>query len=186
MDCLDELPPFFAQQASRCAELGIDVAQFEVSHAAMRVRTWRDYVRLRDGLEALADGNRENVWNGRPISKVLLNVPIPLASGAEVRLIELIPPFHQRVYRMGWEHIGFVVGEEVDGFARRHRASLTGQQFQSPACEPYYVMFGDYTHVKFYRHSLADVCVLEGGSLEGFEHVDWAPDDPLAGPYEVA
>jgi hypothetical protein len=33
-------------------------------------------------------------------------------------LIELIPPVHQRVYRMGLEHLGVVVGEEIDDFSR--------------------------------------------------------------------
>jgi hypothetical protein len=50
--------------------------------------------------------------------------------------IELIPPVHQRVYRMGLEHLGVVVGEEIDEFSRVHRPALTGQQFQSPDVEP--------------------------------------------------
>jgi hypothetical protein len=33
---------------------------------------------------------------------------------------------HQRVYRMGLEHLGVVVGEEFDEFSRVHRAALTG------------------------------------------------------------
>src|SRR5438128_11429026 len=55
-------------------------------------------------------------------------------------LIELIPPVHQRVYRMRLEHLGVVVGEEIDDFSRVHRAALTGQQFQSPEVEPYYIL----------------------------------------------
>ena len=76
-------------------------------------------------------------------------------------LIELIPPVHQRVYKMGLEHLGVVVGEEVDAFSRLHRAALTGQQFQSADNEPYYVLFEDFTHVKFYRRSLRSE--IEGG-----------------------
>jgi hypothetical protein len=77
---------------------------------------------------------------------------------------------------MGLEHLGIVVGEEVDAFSREHRAALTGQQFQGADCEPYYVLFEDFTHVKFYRHSLYDVCVLEGATFAGFVHVDdWVP-----------
>ena len=47
---------------------------------------------------------------------------------------------------MGLEHLGVVVGEDVDDFSRVHRAALTGQQFQSPYVEPYYVLFEDFTH----------------------------------------
>ena len=58
-----------------------------------------------------------------------------------------------------------------------HRAALTGQQFQSPDVEPYYVLFEDFTHVKFYRRSLHDGVLLQGARrFEGFSHVDdWVP-----------
>jgi hypothetical protein len=91
--------------------------------------------------------------------------------------IELIPPVHQRVYKMGLEHLGVVIGDEVDDFSREHRAALTGQQFQSADVEPYYVLFEDFTHVKFYRRLLYDGIVLQhGATFDGFVHVDdWVP-----------
>ncbi len=155
---------------------GIDIAPYPLSHLAVRVTDWDLYVHQRTLLERHARANSEDVWNGRPISKVLLAEPLDVLDGTPVSLIELIPPVHQRVYRMGLEHLGIVVGEEVDAFSREHRAALTGQQFQSADCEPYYVLFEDFTHVKFYRHSLYDVCVLEGATFDGFVHVDdWVP-----------
>ena len=127
-------------------------------------------------LERHAVANRENVWNGRPISLIVLAEPLGVLDGQVVPLIELIPPVHQRVYKMGLEHLGVVVGDEVDAFSRRHRAALTGQQFQSAANEPYYVLFEDFTHVKFYRRSLRAAVELEGGTFDGFHHVDdWVP-----------
>jgi hypothetical protein len=58
---------------------------------------------------------------------IVLAESLDVLDGTPVSLIELIPPVHQRVYRMGLEHLG-VVGEEVDDFSRVHRAALTGQQ----------------------------------------------------------
>jgi hypothetical protein len=66
---------------------------------------------------------------------------------------------------MGLAHLGVVVGEDVDAFAREHRAALTGQQFQCTDCEPYYVLFEDFTHVKFYRWSLYDVCLRKEADI---------------------
>ena len=107
---------------------------------------------------------------------IVLAEPLDVLDGTPVSLIELIPPVHQRVYRMGLEHLGVVVGEDIDEFSRVHRAALTGQQFQSPHVEPYYVLFEDFTHVKFYRRSLSDVRVLQGATFDGFVHVDdWVP-----------
>ena len=83
---------------------------------------------------------------------------------------------HQRVYRMGLEHLGVVVGDEFDEFSRVHRAALTGQQFQSAAVDPVYVLFEDFSHVKFYRRSFFDVVEDEEGRFDGFSHVDdWVP-----------
>ncbi|WP_158283010.1 VOC family protein [Nocardioides silvaticus] len=184
-ELLQAIPAFEAAQAERCAGLGIDVSGFALSHVAVRCRTWRDYLRVRDALEQVAVANLENVWNGRPISKILLADPVPVSAGRTVPMIELIPPFHQRVYRMGLEHVGYVVGEQIDGFEKAHLGVLTGKQFQGTLNTPVYRLFPDYTHVKFYRRSLHDVCVLEGAEFAGFRHAEWSPTDPDAGPYEV-
>jgi len=175
-DILGDYRAFTQLQRDRLAARGIDIVPYELSHLAYRVPDWDQYVHVRTLLERHATANLESVWNGRPMSKILLAEPLEVLDGAIVPLIELIPPVHQRVYRMGLEHLGVVIGGEVDEFSRVHRAALTGQQFQSPYNEPYYVLFEDFTHVKFYRRSLRDVCELEGARFEGFQHVDdWVP-----------
>ena len=76
------------------------------SHIAFRVPEWDQYIHLRTRLERHAIANRENVWNGRPISLIVLTEPLEVLDGKAVPLIELIPPVHQRVYKMGLEHLG--------------------------------------------------------------------------------
>ena len=175
-DIIGDYRGFVAQRHARLLARGIDIRPYPLSHLAVRVAEWDQYVHVRTLLERHATANLENVWNGRPISKILLVTPLEVLDGTAVPLIELIPPVHQRVYKMGLEHIGVVVGEGVDAFSREHRAALTGQQFQSADNEPYYTLFEDFTHVKFYRRSLYDACVLEGARFDGFVHVDgWVP-----------
>ena len=175
-DIIGDYRGFAAMQRDRLAARGIDIAPYPLSHLAVRVADWDLYVHQRTLLERHASANREDVWNGRPISKIVLAEPLQVLDGTPVSRIELIPPVHQRVYRMGLEHLGVVVGEEFDEFSRVHRAALTGQQFQSPNVEPVYVLFEDFTHVKFYRRSFFDVVEDEEGRFEGFSHVDdWVP-----------
>jgi len=175
-DLIGDYGAFTARQRDRLAARGIDIAPYELSHLAVRVPEWDQYVHLRTLLERHAVANRENVWNGRPISLLVLTEPLEVLDGKVVPDIELIPPVHQRVYKMGLEHLGVVVGEEVDAFSHQHRAALTGQQFQSAANEPYYVLFEDFTHVKFYRRSLRAGIEMEGGVFDGIHHVDdWVP-----------
>ena len=156
-DIIGDYRAFAARQRDRLVARGIDIAPYPLSHLAVRVADWDLYVHQRTLIERHARSNRENVWNGRPISLIVLAEPLEVLDGAQVSRIELIPPVHQRVYRMGLEHLGVVVGEDFDDFSRVHRAVLTGQQFQSADIEPYYILFEDFTHVKFYRRSFFDV-----------------------------
>ena len=170
---------FAAQQRDRLLERGIDISPYSLSHIAYRVPEWDQYVRVRTQLERHAKANRENVWNGRPISLILFD-QLEVLDGKKLPMIELIPPVHQRVYKMGCEHLGVVVGEECfDAFVETHKPVLTGQQFQGPQStpDPVYILFEDFTHVKFYRQSLqASVEVFEGPFRPGFHHVDdWVP-----------
>jgi predicted metalloenzyme YecM len=175
-DIIGDYQAFASMQADRLAARGVDITPYPLSHLAVRVVDWDLYVHQRTLLERHARANRENVWNGRPISLIILAEPLTVLDGKPVLRIELIPPVHQRVYRMGLEHLGVVVGEEFDEFSRVHRAVLTGQQFQSAGVDPVYVLFEDFTHVKFYRRSFFDVVEDEEGPFEGFTHVDdWVP-----------
>ena len=170
---------FAAQQRDRLLARGIDIAPFTLSHIAYRVPEWEQYLRVRTQLERHAFANRENVWNGRPISLLLFD-SLEVLDGKALPMIELIPPVHQRVYKMGCEHLGVVVGEDgFDDFVETHKPVLTGQQFQGPHStpDPVYILMEDFTHVKFYRLSLqASVELFEGPIDKGFQHVeDWVP-----------
>ena len=165
---------FTALQRDRLAARGIDITPYGLSHIAYRVPEWDQYVRLRTRLERHAIANRENFWNGRPISLIVLAQPLEVLNGKAVPMIELIPPVHQRVYKMGMEHLGVVVGDTFDAFVEAHKPVLTGQQFQGPDStpDPVYILFEDFTHVKFYRLSLQASVELFGARFEGFHHVE--------------
>jgi len=191
-DIIGDYRAFAAQQRKRLASLGIDITPYGLSHLAYRVPEWDEYVRLRGLIEQRhAVANYENVWNGRPISLIVLAEPLEVIDGKCVSLIELIPPVHQRVYKMGLEHLGVVVGDSFDAFVEAHKPVLTGQQFQGPNStpDPVYILFEDFTHVKFYRLSLrASVEANAGPFDDGFHHVDdWVPQQLVTatGPHPL-
>lgn len=175
-DVIGDYKSFAVQQNDRLLARGIDIAPYDLGHLAVRVPEWDLYVHQRTLLERRSRASFENVWNGRPIALILLDEPLRVLGDKEIPLIELIPPVHQRIYKMGMEHIGVVVGDGVDEFSRRHRAVLTGQQFQNEWNEPYYVLFEDFTHMKFHRLALREVVEMQGGTFEGIHHVEgWVP-----------
>ena len=174
-DIIGDYRSFAALQRDRLAARGIDITPYPLSHLAFRVPEWDHYVHVRTLLERHATSNRENFWNGRPISLILPVEPLEVLGGKAVPMIELIPPVHQRVYKMGLEHLGVVVGDTFDTFVDAHKPVLTGQQFQGPNStpDPVYILFEDFTHVKFYRLSLRASVELDGYHFEdGFHHVD--------------
>jgi predicted metalloenzyme YecM len=179
-DIIGDYRAFAALQRDRLHARGIDISPYPLSHLAFRVPEWDQYLQVRTLLERHAVANRENVWNGRPISLIVPAEPLEVLDGKVVPLIELIAPVHQRVYKMGLEHLGVVVGDAFDAFVDSHKPVLTGQQFQGPTStpDPVYILFEDFTHVKFYRLSLRDSVELDAGRPfdAGFHHVDgWVP-----------
>ncbi len=131
-DIIGDYRAFAAQQRDRLLARGIDIRPYPLSHLAVRVADWDLYVHQRTLLERHARANSENIWNGRPISLIVLSEPLDVLDGTPVSLTELIPPVHQRVYRMGLEHLGVVVGENIDDFSRVHRAALTASSSRVP------------------------------------------------------
>jgi predicted metalloenzyme YecM len=131
-DIIGDYRAFAAQQRDRLSARGIDITTYPLSHLAYRVPEWDEYVRVRGLIERHAVANRENVWNGRPISLIVLEQPLEVLEGQSVSLIELIPPVHQRVYKMGLEHLGVVIGNTFDAFVDVHKPVLTGQRTAHP------------------------------------------------------
>ena len=171
---------FAKQQRDRLATHGIDITSYGLRHLAVpgsrmgpvrpRARTART-PRGRQPRERLE-------WP--PDLLIVPADPLEVLDGKVVPLIELIPPVHQRVYKMGWEHLGIVVGDDFDEFVRVHKPVLTGQQFQGPNStpDPVYILFEDFTHVKFYRLSLRESVEIDAGPFgDGFHFVDgWVPN----------
>jgi predicted metalloenzyme YecM len=90
-DIIGDYQAFAAQQRDRLLARGIDIRPYALSHLAVRVPEWDQYVHVRTLLERHANASAENVWNGRPISMILLATPLEVLDGMSVPLIELIP-----------------------------------------------------------------------------------------------
>src|SRR5467141_4423804 len=123
-DIIGDYRGFAAMQHERLLARGIDIRPYPLSHLAVRVPDWDQYVHLRTLLERHATANHEDVWNGRPISKILLGNTLRVLDGTPVPLIELIPPVHQRVYRMGLEHLGVAGSVNVNTLSSKHRPAM--------------------------------------------------------------
>src|SRR6266498_3325739 len=83
-DIIGDYRGFAAMQHERLLARGIDIRPYPLSHLAVRVPDWDQYVHLRTLLERHATANHEDVWNGRPISKILLADPLRVLDATPV------------------------------------------------------------------------------------------------------
>src|SRR5215208_238081 len=81
-DIIGDYRAFAAMQRDRLSIRGIDISPYALSHLAVRVADWHLYVHQRTLLERHARANREKVWNGRPISLIMLAEPLDVLDGA--------------------------------------------------------------------------------------------------------
>jgi predicted metalloenzyme YecM len=153
---------FFGDLLQNLEKAGIDVTDRPISHLGYRTAGFSEYRRVREQIRHFCIADVENVWNGRPIDKLLLRQPLSLRKNTEVSLIELIPPPHRGEYPMGLEHCGIVIGETFDEFIGENEGAFTGSQDQGAYCQPVYITFENNRAVKFYKYPLKDVVEKEG------------------------
>ena len=110
-DIIGDYRAFALQQRDRLATRGIDISPYALSHLAYRVPEWDEYVRVRGLLERHARRQPRERVERPPDLLIVPAQPLEVLGGKVVPLIELIAPVHQRVYKMGLEHLGVVVGE---------------------------------------------------------------------------
>ena len=174
---LGDYRAFFVQQRRDLKAAGFELGPLPVSHLAYRTKTYEEYLEKRSAIEEYGIANVENVWRGRPISKILLKEPVRLDDEHEVGLIEVIPPVHLFDYPMGLEHVGLVIGDTFDEFCDENKDRFSSTQDQGPFCQPHLVVFESGYAVKFYRYGLKDVIIKEGHTFDGFQHADWPRQD---------
>src|SRR3954451_3218665 len=80
-DIIGDYRAFAAMQRDRLLARGIDITPYPLSHLAVRVAEWGLYVQQRTLLERHARANLENLWNGRPISLIVLADPLDVLDG---------------------------------------------------------------------------------------------------------
>ena len=176
-DILGDYRAFFAGQKERLRARGIDISPYPLSHLAYRVHEWDRYLQVRDQLERHAVANVENIWNGRPISKILLREPLRGGTAGHRRpdrVDPAAPPARLQDGARARRGRGRRWGRRVrpDPSGGPHRPAVPVEDF-----EPYYILFEDFTHVKFYPYSLRTASERQGhASFDGFVHVDdWVP-----------
>jgi len=84
IETLGDYTDFYTLQAQRLQTFAIEIDGLVVSHLAFRTGSLAEYLAVRQKLESICSANVENTWNGRPISKLLLQEPLQLSRNTTI------------------------------------------------------------------------------------------------------
>ena len=111
--------PFLDQIFHHLQEDQVDVSAYELDHLCYRVESIERYTELKEACIAMGSLLTETLINSRPISTFKLHQPI-LYQDRAIELLELPSPKPGSPYAEGFEHVEFVIDENLDRFVARY------------------------------------------------------------------
>jgi len=157
---------FFSDLLHRLKAINIDITDLPITHLLYRVTTQPEYETLRDHLKDYCSEFVETQFNGRAVSILILEKPLMLENGFTVSMIELPAPRPVHMYPSGLESIGVFLGKSLPEFKQQYNSVLTGVKEHGKYCQPAFVTFDNDKTVKFYDHTLRDIVLLQGWTID--------------------
>jgi predicted metalloenzyme YecM len=111
--------------------LGINLAEHEADHVAVRCHQFATAERWKSGLLQIGTQFSEAMINGRPICLFKLHQPLYLA-GWQIDVIELPWPGEKLYRHEGWEHVEIVLRGEPETLGMRAMALLSDDALTQP------------------------------------------------------
>lgn len=130
-DLANDMPYFLHSLDDLAARLGLDLAQLEVDHIALRCHQNSTAERWKSGFMQHGTLFSEKEINGRPVA--LFELTTPLSVGPwQISVVELPWP-GLRLYRHeGWEHVEVVLRGDPDQLSARALALCSDQGLIQP------------------------------------------------------
>ena len=145
--------PFLDQIFHHLQEDQLDVSSYELDHLCYRVESIERYTELKEVCHKLGSLLSETLINGRPIATFKLQEPI-LYQGRAIKLLELPSPKPGSPYAEGFEHVEFVIDEDLDSFIARYPQLTFDTKGMKKAINPDVRLAYGPLSVKFHRHNL--------------------------------
>lgn len=107
-DLSDDLPHFVLSVYALADRLGLDLAELDADHIAVRCQQNSTAERWKQGFLQHGVLFSERVINGRPIALFELNTPLSVGPW-KINVVELPWPGDKRYSHEGWEHVEIVL-----------------------------------------------------------------------------
>lgn len=98
---------------------GFEISDYFLDHICYRTESAEHYNSLKINLLKENQLLVESQINGRDISVFKLKIPIDFL-GRKIPLLELPAPKAGSIYPKGWEHVEFVINENLDSFLEKN------------------------------------------------------------------
>ncbi|WP_312663401.1 VOC family protein [Pantoea sp. CTOTU49201] len=130
-DLKQDLARFEHSLAGFAERLGINLAEHEADHVAVRCHQFATAERWKTGLLQIGTQFSEAMINGRPICLFKLHQPLDLACW-QIDVIELPWPGEKLYRHEGWEHVEIVLRGEPETLGVRAMALLSDDALTQP------------------------------------------------------
>ncbi|HEX7673163.1 MAG TPA: VOC family protein [Bdellovibrio sp.] len=151
---------FYLNLMSQTKSVGIDLTFYSPDHLCYRVKTMDQYHLAKEFLSQTNELLTEAEIRGRPIATFRLRTPIQFGEH-DISLIELPAPQPQKPYRLGFEHVEYVINEPFEILRERY-PSLQGRfEIRNNPYNPEMVLPLQDISLKFHYSSLDQVIEVE-------------------------
>ncbi|WP_288494306.1 VOC family protein [uncultured Pantoea sp.] len=130
-DLREDLAAFEQRLQSFSQRLGLDNAELDVDHVAVRCHQNTTAERWQQGLAKMGQQFSAAMINGRPVCLFKLHQPLQIA-GWHIDVVELPWPGEKRYRHEGWEHVEVVLRGEPETLGMRAMALLSDHALSQP------------------------------------------------------
>ncbi|MBB64619.1 MAG: hypothetical protein CMO81_06100 [Waddliaceae bacterium] len=157
---IQEIPNFLDHVFDHLKEEGINTDRYFIDHLCYRSASEEDYQALQSAFASVAKKIHEALVGGRMISIFTFHEPI-LYRGHKITLFELPAPKPGREEINAWEHLEFVIDEDLYSFQTKYPNTVFDTKNLNRVENPDLTLHFPNTMVRFHLESLHDIVMRE-------------------------
>lgn len=152
---------FLDKLMSAITHIGIDVSSFFLDHICYRTETNEEYEEMKIFFSHHGDCIYESKIGWRMISLYKLFKPLEY-KWREIPLVELPAPKSYNTHKSGWEHVEFVIPEDLSLFLKRYpHIPFITKALSRTFNNDVEIEFEEWLAVKFHNLPLEEVVAIE-------------------------
>lgn len=138
----------------------LNISNYVIDHIAFRCSDLLEYEKQKEYYSTIWKLYSENIVNWRPISVFVLNISI-LFLNYKISVIELISPKVWKTENSWFEHIEFVINEDLDEFVFKNSNCSFVKKYEKINNKEIELYIWDWINIKFHNKTLLEAIDIQ-------------------------